>query len=245
MQKQTNYLPEHHKLKVQLRYRLAIERFGLQPQALFWSSREIQEKRFEVLMEVLSKPRLMSKQPWRLLDVGCGFSDLSNFLNRNGYFPEYLGLDVSSDVLQGARELYKNVNLQQGELIELQYPDNEFDYVMLSGTLSEVIDTQLNEYTIHHLDSDGSESIATGKDDPYAMYLIEEMYRVSSKGVAFNLLDARHAWNQNSDDLQCFFPHEIVEFCQVFADKVELIEGYLENDFTIFLHKKSLSKGLT
>ena len=25
------------------------------------------------------------------------------------------------------------------------------------------------------------------------MYLIEEMYRVSSKGVAFNLLDARHA----------------------------------------------------
>lgn len=221
-----NRLTPKQKLRIQTRHKNSIARHGYQPQALFWSNREIQETRFQQLLRIL--PAQDSLPPiWSLLDVGCGFADLASYLNQAGYQPEYHGVDVSQDVLNAAKNLHPTLSLEQGELGDFGFADNGFDYVMLSGALNEVVETEIENLAQHQ--------------GAYAQWVIMEMYRIAKRAVAFNLLDARHSWVQSRSDLQSFNPDEIVRFCQRFADQVMLIDGYLENDFTIHLIKESLS----
>ncbi len=217
-------LTEKQRLRIQTRHRASIERFGYQPQALYWSNREIQELRFRKLIEILPSAAALKKQSWSLLDVGCGFADLYNYLQKQDYFPEYCGIDISADMIYAAQSIYPRIRVEAGELSEFEFEDNQFDFVMLSGALNEVVETEVEGNAQYQ--------------GEYAKTAIREMYRISQKGVAFNLLDCRNKWVQSRFDLQCFDPLEIIYFCESFASKVELIDGYLDNDFTIYLYKE-------
>lgn len=83
-------LPEKQRLRIQTRHQCSLERFGYTPQALFWSSREIQVLRFEVLSQVFKAQK--TQQAGSLLDVGCGFGDLSAYLRQIGLNCDYFGL---------------------------------------------------------------------------------------------------------------------------------------------------------
>jgi SAM-dependent methyltransferase len=217
------------RLRIQTRHKVSIENYGYQPQALFWSTQAIQEIRFKKLLEILPKTffksdSLEDDQAWSLLDVGCGFADLHRYMVKQQLFPDYTGIDVSPDMVRGAKGMAPELNVFEGELSDFDYVAQQFDYVMLSGALNEVVETAV-------------EGLANQQGD-YAKLAIRKMYEISHLGVAFNLLDRRFAWHQTRNDLQSFYPQEIIEYCQSFASQVTLIEGYLENDFTVYLHKQ-------
>ena len=219
------------RLRIQTRHRVSIENHGYQPQALFWSTQEIQEIRFQKLIELLpqsySKSDLLGgNQAWSLLDVGCGFADLQRYMSKQNLFPDYTGIDVSPDMVRGAKGMAPELNVFEGELSDFDYVTEQFDYVMLSGALNEVVETEI-------------EGLAN-QQGSYARSVIAQMYRICRCGVAFNLLDRRFAWHETRTDLQSFYPQEIIEYCQGFATQVTLVEGYLENDFTVYLHKQPL-----
>lgn len=216
-------LTDKQRLRIQTRHRVSIERHGYQPQALYWSNREIQEIRFQNLISILPCSNTLKDEAWTLLDVGCGFADLVDYLAHANYSPDYTGLDVSPDIVLAAKSLHPKLVILESELAEAQFSESQFDYVMLSGALNEVVETEI-------------ENTAQFKGH-YAKSVIKEMYRICTKGVAFNLLDANHTWIQSRFDLQSFEPKEMVAFCEGFADEVELIEGYLDNDFTIHLKR--------
>ncbi|WP_040725423.1 bifunctional 2-polyprenyl-6-hydroxyphenol methylase/3-demethylubiquinol 3-O-methyltransferase UbiG [Thiomicrorhabdus sp. Kp2] len=216
-------LSKKQRLRIQTRHKVSVERYGYQPQALYWSSREIQEIRFQKLIEILPSPKTLKHQAWSLLDVGCGFADLVGYLERNNYFPDYTGIDVSPDMVRGAQSMHPQKTILEGELSELGFTDNQFDYVFLSGALNEVVETEI-------------EGTAEFQGN-YAKSVIMAMYKICKKGVAFNLLNSQNAWVKSRFDLQSFLPNEIEHFCASFVDEVVLIEGYLENDFTIYLRK--------
>lgn len=216
-------LTEKQKLRIQTRHKVSIERHGYEPQALFWSNREIQHIRFKKLMEILPSLEVLSAKQWSLLDVGCGFADLYDFLQDLDYAPNYSGLDISQDMVNAANAMHKHIEVNQGELVDFNYSENQFDYVFLSGALNEVVETEL----------EGNAQ----QQGAYAKSVIFEMYRICKQGVAFNLLDKRHSWVASRTDLQAFTPVEIVGFCKGFASQVRLVEGYLENDFTVHLYK--------
>ncbi|GAB6070560.1 class I SAM-dependent methyltransferase [Thiomicrorhabdus hydrogeniphila] len=219
-------LTQKQRLRIQTRHKVSIERHGYQPQALYWSNREIQEIRFQNLISILPNSHDLKNQAWSLLDVGCGFADLIDYLASSSYLPNYTGLDLSPDMVLAAQSLHPKSIILEGELVESQFVDSQFDYVMLSGALNEVVETEI-------------ENTAQFKGC-YAKSVIKEMYRICKKGVAFNLLDANHAWVQSRYDLQSFKPKEMVAYCEEFADEVVLIQGYLDNDFTIHLKKQSV-----
>lgn len=219
-------LSEKQRLRIQTRHKKSIEQFGYQPQALFWSDREIQQIRFEKLVEILPAPFCEERgvqRPWKILDVGCGFSDMRTFLHERGIAVEYCGLDLSEDMVQSARFQHPNIEVHQGDLFDFNPGDASFDVVFLSGALNEVVETEIEQTAQFR-----------GR---YAKAVIQRMYQACRFGVAFNLLDARHPWVKSRDDLQSFLPEEMVAYCQSFANKVSLQEGYLENDFTVYLHK--------
>ena len=52
------------------------------------------------------------------------------------------------------------------------------------------------------------------------------------KGLALNLLDARQL---KAHDLQSFDPEEMTSYCRDLSPNVELVDNYLNNDFTIYM----------
>ncbi|HHT00601.1 MAG TPA: class I SAM-dependent methyltransferase [Thiomicrospira sp.] len=211
-------LSQQQRLRIQSRHKLSIERHGYEPQALYWSSREVQQIRFKKLSELLPRNQLCS-----VLDVGCGFGDLKAYLEQQGFKIDYQGIDLSQDMVKSARFQYPGIKVHQGDLFDLNPANQQFDFILLSGSLNEVVETEL-EGTAEH-------------QGRYAKAVIHKMFDSCKKGVAFNLLDARHAWIQSRPDLQSFIPYELEEYCKTFASKVTWEDGYLDNDFTVFLYR--------
>jgi len=187
----------------------AFLRHGFHPHALLWSNREIQALRFKVLVEI------GIQAGDSLLDVGCGFGDFSAYLENQKKPVDYTGIDLSPELIQEGKQQYPDIDLIQGDLFEFNPLDNSYDFVTLSGALNRDL----------------------GDKGDYARKTIQRMYAVCKKGVAFNLLDARHEWTASRWDLQAFFPEEIAEFVAHFAQQSNIIDGYLENDFTVYLLK--------
>jgi len=216
-------LSDTQRKRIQTRHKASVERYGYEPQALYWSNRDIQEVRFQQLMGILPSSTHLKQKAWSLIDVGCGFADLMGYLQRHEYFPTYFGIDISPEIVFGAKSMYPELDIQQGEFADFNFNEIQFDYVMLSGALNEVVETEIEG--------------TAQKQGEYAKSVIKGMYKICKKGVAFNLLDSRNEWVKSRFDLQSFVPEHIFRFCQKFATNVELVEGYLENDFTIYLYK--------
>ncbi len=145
------------------RHRDSLKRYGYHPNALYWSSRDIQELRFQVLAEI------GVKQGDSVLDVGCGFADLKSWFAEQGKDVAYTGIDISPDLIAVAKAQHPNTPLFANELKKSGFKMLSFDWVLLSGALNEPYADK-------------------GK---YARQSIKEMYRLCRKGVAFNLLNAK------------------------------------------------------
>jgi len=186
------------------RHRDSLIRHGYSSHALYWSSREIQELRFKVLAEI------GVEAGDSILDVGCGFGDFKGWFEKQGGVVDYTGIDLSPDLLAEAAKRHPDAELNVGDLFDMEFADQSFDWAILSGALNELL----------HDDGD------------YAHRTITRMFQLCRKGVAFNLLDARHF---KPHDLQTHLPEEMLAFCHGLTPDCMLRDDYLKNDFTIYM----------
>lgn len=191
------------------RHRDALLRHGYSANALYWSNRDIQELRFQVLLEI-GIPTGSS-----VLDVGCGFGDLYGFMKRQKIDSNYTGIDLSAELIEKGAEHYPQANFFCGDLFDFKPAPQSYDYVLLSGALNEAMD-------------DAGE---------YAKRVIKTMYQTCRKRVAFNLLNANDKQIANSWNLQSFFPNEMLTFCQQLNRNCQLRDDYLDNDFSVFMNR--------
>jgi len=188
------------------KHRDSFTRYGYHPNALYWSGKAIQETRFEVLAAI------GIQAGDSVLDVGCGFADFKTWSESQGVPLKYTGIDLSAELLQKAKHLHPHTHFYTGDIFDAALKEASFDWVILSGALNE----QLHD------------------DSAYAYRVIERMFHFSRKGVAFNMLDARHLV---AHDLHSQQPNTILSFCQVLCPHSTLHDSYLENDFTIYMQK--------
>ncbi|MFQ5355728.1 MAG: class I SAM-dependent methyltransferase [Mariprofundaceae bacterium] len=188
------------------RHRDSLTRHGQHPNALYWSSREVQEIRFRVLGEI------GIESGDSVLDVGCGFGDFMDWSTARGIVLDYTGIDLSPDLLAEARKQHPATPFFDGDLFDMDFADQSFDWVLLSGALNE----QLHD------------------DGAYARKVIERMYALCGRGVAFNLLDGRKI---RAHDLQSYHPNKMLEYCAKLCADCMLRDGYIDNDFTVYLRK--------
>jgi len=66
----------------------------------------------------------------RILEAGCGSGNLAKYLVNAGY--DYIGCDLSGDMLKIARENNRNVQFLQRDMRELGF-DGNFDAVLITG----------------------------------------------------------------------------------------------------------------
>jgi len=189
------------------RHKDSFQAYGYSSNALFWSSRGIQKARFKVLSEI------GIKAGDSVLDVGCGFADLSSWLDGCRLPVVYTGIDISEDILDKGMLLNPELRLLCGELFDFDWQEKSFDWVVLSGTLN---------WNLHD-------------EGAYARRLICRMFDLCRCGVAFNMLDARHCERNSLGNLLAYDPQEILKFCSDLSPDCQLRTDYLDNDFTIYI----------
>lgn len=175
--------------------------------SLAWGSEESQIKRFEVLS------KLGDVTGCKVLDVGCGLGDFGHWLRNNGYRCEYVGYDISKEMIAQAKIKYPTFNFFITDILNDEVSDGQYDYVFSSG----IFNRKINNH------------------EKFVEKMIHRMYEISKKGLAFNILSDNADFKE--PDEYCANPDELSAFCRKISKNVAIDHGYMKHDFTIFMRK--------
>lgn len=176
-------------------------------ESLGWRDADSQQRRFAVIADACDLDGAS------VLDIGCGRGDLRAFLDARAHDFTYLGLEHVPAFVKEARVRYAahpRTAFVQCDFSAVTLPDA--DHVVASGALA---------YRC--------------PDPDFHLTMIRRMFEAARYTVAFNLLDAtafpEHPLLLGRDR------QEVLEFCRSLSPHVELIDGYLEDDFTICVRR--------
>ena len=147
-----------------------------------------------------------------VLDVGCGHGDLLPLLHEAFRDIDYTGIDQMAGFLNVAATRYQHIPFSRfihGEFSQSTL--KQVDYVFASGVLAYKFQTPA-----------------------FAAKMIEKMFRLCGKGIAFNML--RRVDNINGA-LASYDPRKVTDFCKQFTPNIRVLDDYLENDFTVFMYR--------
>jgi len=183
-------------------------------ESLGWKDDESQQKRFEVLSD------LADFKGASIMDLGCGQGDFKAFLDSRFSDFSYVGVDqVTEFIAEGERRYghLANTDFYLTDFSSVELPI--VDYVIASGALG----------------------YRCAKPN-WFNEVIAKMYASTSRGLAFNMLDITmfpdHPLLVGHD------AEEIEGFCKSLSPRVKLIQGYLVDDFTIFMYRAPDSSSL-
>lgn len=176
--------------------------------ALGWRRVESQVKRFEVIASIGD----LSGRT--LLDAGCGYGDLKEFLDQRFSGFTYIGIDQMPEFIAEAKARYANhpdTHFSQTDFTTVDFPS--VDFVIASGALGYRCD-----------------------DPNFYTDMIRKMYQAATQAFVFNMLDATRFPNH-----QLLVGHdrdEIAAFCRTLSPRVTVTTDYLEDDFTVFMFRE-------
>jgi SAM-dependent methyltransferase len=114
------------------RYGSLLRQHGYSPQSLDWGVHGRQGLRFSVLAEhALRSPESS------VLDVGCGFADLCDFLVDHGWRGRYQGIDIVPSLLEAARQRHPALDLREIDITDPAAGLGQSDFVIASGVFNE------------------------------------------------------------------------------------------------------------
>lgn len=172
-----------------------------------WSALEKQQIRFDTLL------RWGCLNGYRILDLGCGYGDFREYLN--GKFDDfhYLGVDLCSEFINEAKYRFQGLNRTDficADFTSVGLP--EMDIVIACGSL--------NYKT---------------ENSSYILTAIQRMWNVARKGVVFTLLKESHVEPNNI--IMGYDEKKIIAYCRTLDANAELINDYLDEDFTVFMRR--------
>lgn len=100
-----------------------------------WSTRKIEQELEATQIETAPKAMFLSYIPknGKVIDAGCGFGKWVILLNRLGY--DIVGVDNSDLAINQLRNYDKNLKVEMGDILALNYPDNHFDAYISMGVV--------------------------------------------------------------------------------------------------------------
>lgn len=122
------------------RYEKRLQEFGYSPATLGWGVHGRQEVRFSVLAALALR---MPKSS--VLDVGCGFCDLYDFLRNRGWLGRYSGIDIVPGLLEVARQRHPGLDVKELDITDESFPFEQYDFVISSGSMNAALPSGNNE----------------------------------------------------------------------------------------------------
>lgn len=173
-----------------------------------WSSKKDQTKRFEILLNI------GVENGDTILDFGCGLGDLYEYMNKKYDDFGYIGVDINKEFIDKCKKRYPKVKFKKiKDITEVKY---KYDWFIASGA-----------FTVYTPIKD-------------MMKTIKNAFKQVKYGIAINFLDSSYAEDSDLYAIRGYDKKELYElFIEEFKEfhTVELHEGYIENDFTIYIKK--------
>lgn len=150
-----------------------------------------------------------------IVDLGCGYGALVDFLEERGEPFAYQGLDLSAELVAAARERHPE------RAFALSAADvSPADYAVASGIFNVRLDTDAEGWTAHVLET------------------LDELDRVGTRGFAFNMLTSYSDPERMRDDLYYGDPAFFFDHCKRrYARNVALLHDYGLWELTLLVRK--------
>lgn len=189
-----------------------LRQHGTTPAGVDWRDARSQEMRFDQIARVIASPGSS------VIDFGCGFGAMLPYLRSRGFIGGYLGIDVSSDMIEAARNLHHGDG--GARFLTGGQPDTPADHAVASGIFN---------VRLGHGETEWAE---------YVEATIEAMDRVARMGFAFNCLTSYSDAEKMRPDLYYPDPCRLFDLCKRrYSRHVALLHDYGLWEFTIVVRK--------
>jgi SAM-dependent methyltransferase len=189
-----------------------LQRFGATPAGVDYRDAQAQEVRFRELCKVISEPS------GSVLDFGCGYAGLLDFLRQQGFTGAYHGVDVSVEMISAAAARHAGDTRASFEVGSTS--SVKADYVIASAI-----------FNIRYKRS-------TAEWRTFVETTLEEINRVAIAGFSFNCLTSYSDPERMRQDLYYGDPCYYFDLCKRrYSRQVALLHDYGLYDFTIIVRK--------
>lgn len=190
-----------------------LQQYGPTAKGVDWNSETAQKIRFEILQKIIDPVKSFS-----LIDYGCGYGALYDYLTKQNLNFHYFGLDIQPQLIEAAAHLHAT---QTNCSFKLCNESTEIvDYVLSSGVFTLKFDCSEPEW------------------QEYILSLLHSLNQMSSKGFAFNCLTKYSDQDRMKDYLYYADPCFFFDYCKKhFSKNVALLHDYGLYEFTILVRK--------
>lgn len=194
-------------------YAEKLQRFGATARGVDWNSAESQALRFAQLCRVLR-----GAGPFSVNDLGCGYGELRDYLQREGFEADYLGVDIAPEMVAAAAA--RAGNAPRTRFAEGSAPDRVADYAVASGIFNVRLAVPDGEWRAHLL--------AT----------LDVLHACSRRGFAFNCLTSYSDPGRMRPELYYADPLALFDHCKRrYSREVALLHDYGLYEFTMIVRK--------
>ncbi len=186
---------------------------GPTPRGADWNSEQAQLIRFEQLAKVIDPAGEFS-----LLDYGCGYGALVDYLLGRGFRFQYLGYDLLEDMVTAARQIHR----ERPFCVFTAEPEclSPVDYAVASG--------------IFNIRFEATDEAWTGE----VLKVLHRMHDLSRRGFSFNMLTSYSDPEYMKPNLYYADPGFYFDYCKRhFSRNVALLHDYELYDFTVLVRK--------
>jgi len=178
-----------------------------------WNGLESQELRFKQLTKVANPSTKFS-----INDFGCGYGSLYDFLTKMKYQTQYYGFDISSEMIQKAKQVHKNISQAQFKIAHI--PWKKADYGIASGIFNVKLKSPRPSWK------------------KYILNTLNQMDASSKKGFSFNCLTKYSDKNKMKPYLYYADPLFLFDYCKKkYSKNVALLHDYGLYEFTLLVRK--------
>lgn len=192
-------------------YEARLAEHGATPGGVDWNSDASQRLRFEQLGRLFA-----GAADAHIVDYGCGYGALLDYLRSRGHAGEYTGFDVAAPMIDAARERHGT--------------DRRARFVVERGAL------QAGDFAV----ASGIFNVRLAASDAdwfaYLTDTIRDLASLGRRGFAFNALTSYSDVDKRRADLYYADPAVLFDFCKRSLSKhVALLHDYPLYEFTILV----------
>jgi len=204
--------------RVSAYYTAKLREHGPTPKGVDWRDQESQEERFANLMKVVE-----DDSSGTLVELGCGYGALYDYLRRLNLNFTYHGYDISEEMVAAAKNLHAGASAATFEVGGV--PRERSDYCVASGIFNVRLDTSIDDWR------------------RYIFSTVELMAAVADKGFAFNCLTSFSDLDRQEPRLFYGDPGEILNHCIArYGRLVSILHGRPPYEFTVLVRHGSPAK---
>ena len=195
-------------------YSLKLATHGESPRGVDWNGKESQVLRFDQLCKIID-----TCEPFSLIDLGCGYGALYEYLESHHKEFTYHGYDISRDMIEAAEKRY--AGRHNTRFTFSQEPQHEADYGIASGIFNVRLSFDDEKWHEHLLTS------------------LDILNRISIKAFAFNCLTSYSDPEKMQEYLYYADPCELFDLCKRrYSRDIALLHDYGLYEFTILVKKR-------